>query len=168
MDHIENTENFDDAAKSKTKIKQEMHYLRVLGKKLVDLNASQLKKIPMSEDLEKAIADAHKIRQREATRRHRQYIGKLLRNEDVDAIEQILELLDSSSLLHAQALHQTETLRDQLISDNNDALTHFIDTHSKADVPHLRQLIRNAKKELSSEKNRGHAKKLFRYLKELL
>ena len=142
--------------KSKSQVKREMEALQTLGKKLTELKAQQLITMPISEDLRHAIKESHNITQREAKRRHLQFIGKLMRDEDAEAIQYALDEFDSSSQRFAQELHQVESWRDKLIKEGNDTLNEFIKEQSVSiDVQHLRQLIRNAKKDLEKQKNTG-------------
>jgi len=156
-----------DNIKSKSQIKREMEALQVLGQKLTELKPAQLKKIPMGEDLAHAIKESYNITQREAKRRHLQFIGKLMRDEDAEAIQYALDEFDSSSHRHAQELHQLENWRERLISEEKSALSEFIESYNNIDVQHLRQLVRNAKKEKTNEKNSGAAKKLFQYIRTI-
>lgn len=166
MTDFELTEEFDDEnIISKTSIKRDMHELQALGKRLTELKPSQLLKVPMSDILRKAIEESTRIRQREATRRHMQYIGKLMRGEDAEAIQNAVDLFDAGSIAFAQALHALERWRDLLIEGGNDRLSEYLEEHPDADIQHLRQLVRNAKKDVKNEKNTGAAKKLFKYLR---
>jgi len=164
--HYDDDDEFDNV-KSKSQIKREMEALQQLGKKLLDLKPAQLKKVPMGEDLAHAIKESYNITQREAKRRHLQFIGKLMRDEDSEAIQYALDEFDSSSQRFAQELHQLESWRERLISEGNSVLSDFIDSYANTDVQHLRQLVRNAKKDVSTEKNTGAAKKLFQYLRTI-
>ena len=74
---------------SRTQIKRAMQALQDLGAKLVDLKPSELARIPMSETLKTAIDESRRIAQNEAKRRHLQYIGKVMRDEDSEAIAQL-------------------------------------------------------------------------------
>jgi len=157
-----------DNVKSKSQVKREMEALQVLGQKLTELKAKQLTNMPISEDLRHAINEAHNITQREAKRRHLQFIGKLMRDEDAEAIQYALDEFDSSSQRFAQELHQLESWRDKLIKEGNDTLNEFIKEQTiTIDVQHLRQLIRNAKKDLEKQKSTGSAKKLFQFLRTI-
>lgn len=168
MTNFDLPEEFDEESViSKTSIKKEMHELQALGKRLTELKRSQLDKVPMSETLRKAIEDSSRITQREATRRHLQYIGKLMRAEDEEEVRRAVDLFDASSIVFAQALHAMERWRDKLTLEGNDALSTYIDENPKADVQHLRQLVRNAKKDAKNEKNTGASRKLFKYLKRV-
>lgn len=153
--------------KSKSQVKREMEALQTLGRKLTELKPAQLKKVPISEDLGQAIRESYNIRQREAKRRHLQFIGKLMRAEDSEAIQYAIDQFDSSSQRYAQEFHQMESWRDRLISQGNEALSDFIEQNPETDVQHLRALVRNAKKDAEKEKNTGAGKKLFQYIRSL-
>jgi len=160
------TEDELEPIKSKTRLKAEMLDLQLLGKKLTTLKPAQLAEVPMGEDLAHAIKESYNIRQREAKRRHLHYIGKLMRAEDTEAIQYAIDRFDSSSKRFAQEMHQLENWRDRLINQGKEALTEFIETHPSVNVQHLRQLVRNAQKDLSQNKNTGAAKKLFRFIRD--
>ena len=121
----------------------------------------------MGEDLRAAI-DLYRnnITQREARRRQMQYIGKLMRAEDADAMQAVLDKYDSSSKAFAQSIHELEAWRTRLIDEGNQAMTDFIEKHPSVDVQQLRNLVRNAKKDVENNKNKGSAKKLFQFLRE--
>ena len=152
---------------SKSQIKREMKALQQLGKQLTALKPAQLMKMPIGEDLLKAVQESHNIQQREAKRRHLHYIGKLMRAEDAEAIQYALDQFDSSSLSYAQEINLIEVWRERLIAGDKASLTAFIEEKPEANVQLLRQLIRNAQKDLSQEKNTGAAKKLFQFIRVL-
>ena len=157
----------EESVISKTSIKKEMHELQALGKRLTELKRNQLEKVPMGEVLRKAIEDSQRITQREATRRHMQYIGKLMRDENPEEIQNAVDLFDAGSIAFAQALHALERWRDRLTAGGNEVLSEYIEANSHADIQHLRQLVRNAKKDISNEKNTGASRKLFKYLRSI-
>ena len=165
---FENNDFHDDEefVISKSQIKREMTALQALGKKLTELKDAQLKKMPISDELMKAVLESRNITQREATRRHLQYIGKLMRDEDSAAIQYAVDEFDSSSQRFTQALHELELWRSRMLEDANNAITEYIEAHPKTDVQHLRQLVRNALKDQKNNKNTGASKKLFQYLRE--
>lgn len=157
-----------ESVKSKSQLKREMEALQGIGKKLTELKDAQLAEIPMGEELRTAIdLYQHRITKREARRRHLQFIGKLMRSEDTDAIQAALDMYDSSSKAFVQALHALEAWRTRLINEGNEAVTEFIAEHPHTDVQQLRQLVRNAKKEQSQEQNKGGSKKLFQFIKQI-
>jgi ribosome-associated protein len=152
---------------SKSQIKRDMEALQAIGKKLTELKPAQIKKVPMGEDLAQAIKESYNITQREAKRRHLQFIGKLMRAEDGEAIQYALDQFDSGSQRFAQQIHLVESWRERLISEGNEALSEFISDQNLVDVQKLRQLVRSAKKDVANDKNTGAAKKLFQHIRSL-
>lgn len=166
-DTNDKTDDLEDRP-SRTQIKNEMEALQKLGEKLQSLNPKTLDDIPMSERLRAGLTEGFRINQREARRRHLQFLGKLMRKEpNLDNIQTALDLLDSSSAVYTQRLHQCEQWRDRLVSESNDLLTTFLQNYPQADRQHLSQLIRNARKEEAQNKPPASKRKLFRYIREL-
>ena len=159
----------DELIKSKSQLKREMHALQDLGKRMLDLGDDQLATLPISETLKNAILESRRIRQHEARRRHLQYVGKVIRNEeDPEAIQRAVEAFDAGSEEHTRRHHLAERWRDRLIEEGNAAVAGFVDQCPTADVQHLRNLLRNAQKDVKSGTNTGHSRKLFRYLRECI
>ena len=156
----------DLAPKSKSELKREMTELQKLGEELVDLPSAKLAKIPMSELLEEAVMLARRLKNREGKRRQLQYIGKIMRTIDSDAIRQKLESFHHQSQSFRQALHQLEQWRDQLIEGGDHAISELLQTHPQLDRQQLRQLVRQAKKEASQNKPPAASRKIFKYLRE--
>ena len=169
MTDFDQFENEEDIPKSKTQIKREMEALQDLGKKLLDLSKNQQKKVQMSETLREALAEADRIKQREAMRRHLQYIGKVMRTEDHEAIAQRVALFDTTSAASNKLFHQLEVKRDQLIGeDSKEVLSKYLEDNPQVeDIQLLRQLIRQSQKEVSQQGNTTNRKKLFRFLREV-
>lgn len=165
----------EDLGPSKSQIKREMHALQELGKRICELPKKQLATLPISETMREAVAEWDRISKNEAKRRHLQYVGKVMRTEDAEAIQEALDLLDPSSDVYNRILHQQEKWRERLINEGNDALTQFVDAFPAAEMQHLRQLIRNAvkeKKEIEAGKakqnsGKSASRKLFLYIKEM-
>lgn len=161
-------DTFDEyEAPSKSQIKREMHALQALGKKLLELNADQLKQIVLTDDMLAAIAESRRIRAHEAQRRHLQYIGKLMRHEDIEGISAKLALFDSTSEAYNQQFHQLEHWRDRLVAQGDDALNLLMEEKPNADRQAFRQLIRQAQKEQAQGKPPAAARKIFRELRTL-
>lgn len=155
----------EDLVKSKTQVKKEMLALQDLGEKLTELNAAQQAQIPMDDALRKAVEDAPKITQKSARKRHFQFIGKLMRNADGEAIAEAYQRLTEHQHQSIQQHHQMEQWRDKLI-DNPDALAAFIDQFPDCDRQQLRQLIRSSQAEASAGKPPAAKRKLFRFIRE--
>ncbi|HEV3018130.1 MAG TPA: ribosome biogenesis factor YjgA [Burkholderiaceae bacterium] len=78
---------------SKTQRKREMHELQDLGQQLTDLPPAQLRRIDLPERLREQIELARRITAREGLRRQLQYIGRLMRTADAEAIRARLAAL---------------------------------------------------------------------------
>lgn len=168
-------EEFEEySGPSKSQVKREMHALQELGKKICELPKKQLSKIPLSDTMLEAVEEWHRIKKNEAKRRHLQYVGRVMRSEELDEVNEALDKLNPSSEVYNRILHQQEKWRDRLINDGNDALKAFADEFTVKDMQNLRALIRNAVKEQQAkevnpeaEKNTGKnaARKLFLCIK---
>lgn len=86
-------ETDDDATlpPSKSSRKRAAHAMQDLGAHLVKMREQERAQLPLSETLRDAIAEARRLTSRGALSRQIQYIGKLMRNEDVPAIEAALD-----------------------------------------------------------------------------
>lgn len=158
----------DDEWISKSQLKRESHALQALGEQLVALNKDQLAQIPLDESLQDAIELAQKIRKKhEAFRRQLQYIGKLMRSCDAEPIEQALQRIKQPHQQATAELHQLEAWRDRLLAEGDPAVNALLQEHPDGDRQHLRQLIRQAKKEQSQNKPPKAARELFKYLRQL-
>lgn len=160
---------FDDADErpSKSARKREMQALQDLGTALVELSDGDLKTIPLDDELAEAIAVARRIKDFTGKRRQLQFIGKLMRKIDTDAIEAAYNDLVHGQQQRNQHFHQLEKLRDRLLAEGIDAMSAVLDVYPHADRQHLRQLILAAEKEQKAGQPPATARKLFKYLREL-
>ena len=152
---------------SKTQRKRECHTLQELGEALIALSRNSLEQIPLNDDLKNAILEAHRIKQRGAMKRQRQYIGRLMRDADSDAIQQAYDRITSPHQVDVQQLHKIERWRDRLIEQGDDALGELLNDYPHADRQHLRQLSRTASREQEQHKAPKAAREIFQYLKGL-
>jgi ribosome-associated protein len=77
-------------APSKSQRKRDMLELQRLGEQLSTLSDSQLRRLDLPEVLFEAIAFRRGLRQNEALRRQRQYVGRLMRTIDAEALRNAL------------------------------------------------------------------------------
>ncbi|EON93746.1 hypothetical protein MARLIPOL_01530 [Marinobacter lipolyticus SM19] len=154
---------------SKSQLKREMHALQDLGKRMLELSNDQLDTLTISDTLRAAIEESRRIRQNEAKRRHLQFIGKVIRQEDdPDGLKRAIDAFDAGSEEHTRRHHLAERWRDRMISEGDSAVGEFVSYCPGADIQHLRNLARNARKDVEKQKNTGQARKLFRYLREAI
>lgn len=162
-------ENFDDddSGPSKSQIKKEMQELQELGKQLTELSSEQLDSFALDDTLRHAIDQMKTIKKNEAKRRQLQYIGKLMRKADREAIESRFEEIQIQGKQSVQYLHQAENWRDRLLDDDSNAsFSEFISQYPDCDIQNIRQLVRNAKKEKQNNKPPASARKLFKSIRE--
>ncbi|MDR1462339.1 MAG: DUF615 domain-containing protein [Azoarcus sp.] len=164
-----------DALPSKTSRKREMQALQDLGEQLTALPPEQLKNLSLPEALFAAIADARRFAgKREALRRQRQYIGKLMRGIDPEPIRARLDALRGLSADEIARQHRLEGLRDELMSDEKtieriaQRVAQRIDQDSPGvDIKRLRALRRNALKEREQRLPPKAYREIFKLLREL-
>ena len=152
---------------SKSQRKRDMHALQEMGRQLVELPKDQFEKIILEENLHDAIVEARHIHQHGAKKRQMQYIGKIMRNIDATPIKNQLDTIQGHSTQATQTLHNIERWRDRLLEEGDHALEELVKQHQQADRQYLRQLLRNAQKEMLTNKTPKSARALFRYLREL-
>jgi len=155
-----------DEIVSKTKRKQEMHELQALGAALVELPAAQLEAMGLEAALAGAVREAQAISSHEARRRQLQYIGRLMREVDPAPIRAKLGELTGRSAQATARHRRLEALRERLL-ENDDALTEFCAAHPSIDLPALRALIRNSRKEQREGRPPRAYRELFRLLKSI-
>lgn len=145
--------------KSKSQIKRELHALQDLGERLTTLQPQLLERLPLTDPLRKALLEAPKHKAHIARKRHIQYIGKLMRDQDVDAIVALIDQVDSSTRQYNERFHALERWRDQLIAGGDAALDAFVGEFPECDRQHLRGLVRHAQHEAAHNNRRPpHAK----------
>lgn len=85
--------DWQDRPPSKSARKREAHALQKLGEELTRMRVADLDRLPLPENLREAIDEARRLTNRGALSRQRQYIGKLMREVDVEPIEAALAAL---------------------------------------------------------------------------
>lgn len=158
-----------DEPPSKSERKRQMHALQKLGETLVALDHARLARLTLPDPLRAAILEAKKITAHEGRRRQLQYVGKLMRQSDVDGADLARQLEDVSGESRAAValMHRCEKLRDALLQ-NDSALTAFVAEHPQLDIQHLRATIRSARREHASGAAPKHARELYRWLHQNL
>ena len=142
-----------DAA-SKTDLKRESAEVQALGEALLGLRAGLFDTLDLGDKLKDAIADAKRITNFEGKRRQMQFIGKLMRAlepEAVDAIRAALAEQNSVPAAETAALHEAEQWRSDLVA-NEDALALWLARYPQTDTQQLRALIRQARKDNPPDK----------------
>lgn len=151
---------------SKTKLKAEADEQQALGVRLTELPKDKLLKLDLPDAVLTAVLDTKKITANGAIRRHRQYLGRLMRDIDNAPILEQLARWDGKHTAENAYFHGLERWRDRMIADTN-VLAEFIALYPKTDIQQLRTLVRNAQKELAASKPPKSSREIFKLLREI-
>ena len=156
---------------SKTRLKQQSQDLQVLGVAVSELSNDRLAAIDMPEVLRDAIDQFRRTKSFEGRRRQMQYVGKLMRSADEEALREAVAAANLGSAKDTLALHHAERWRTELIADD-DALTRWMLEHPDTDTQQLRSLVRAARRDTAglvtdARQPRSH-RDLFQFIKPLL
>ncbi len=154
---------------NKTQLKRDIAVLQALCEEITQLSPTHINNLGLPDEILVAIIEATKMPVKSARKRQLKFINGLMRQVDIEPIQEQLNKLKTQSVHSNRELHQLESWRDKLLSENSkQALTDFIADYPSADIQQLRQLIRNSQKELAQNKPPKSARLLFRYLREIL
>lgn len=154
---------------SKSQLKRESHAIQDLGKRLAALPPEQLARIPLDQPVLEAIALAHRIRnKRSALKRHYQFIGKLLRARDTEAIIAALSEIDNETQYSIRKHHRAEQWRDRIVEQGNEAIDALIAEVDNADRQKLRQLLRNYQHAASDAKRTQQSRLIYKEIRATL
>jgi len=160
-----------DARPSKTQLKQKSHDLQDLGEAVAALPDDRLATLELPDALREAILTYRLTRSHEGRRRQMQYVGKLMRGADEDALREAVALATIGSARAALALHEAERWRAELIADDG-ALTRWLLDHPDTDTQQLRSLVRAARRDaagLAPEARQPKSvRELFQFIRPLL
>ncbi len=134
---------------SKTELKKESTDVQKTGEDLLTLRGDLMDRLELPEGLLTALDQVRRITNFEGRRRQMQYIGKLMRQLEPEALQAIRDALDEQHGGSAQqtlALHLAEKWRDDLIA-NDDAVHAWLQAHPDTDSQQLRALVRQARKD---------------------
>jgi len=159
----------DDGYKSRSQKKRESTAVQKSGATLTALPKAEIETLGLPDSLVAALLDWKKFPGHEAKRRQMQYIGRIMRDMDLDVIEEILEAHLSPKQAEMQQLHQVKTLRDSLVnadgSERERILTTIATQYPSAPMARLRHLAVTAGVERTGKKPPKAYRELFRLLR---
>ena len=154
------------AAPSKSRRKQAMLDLQVLGARLCALDARRLGELDLPERLMDAIAAVHTITRHEARRRQMQYIGRLMRDVDAAPLLAALARHDEIPRAEKQRFAALERWRDRIMGEEN-GLADYLVAHPQAPQLELATLAHAARAERAAGRPPHKYRELFRRLKAI-
>ncbi len=153
---------------SKSARKRAAHAAQDLGEALTALRDAELEALELPEALLDAIRAARRITSRAAAVRQRQYIGRLMREVDLESIRAALATRDACTRRDAERFRQITAWRERLIAEGPPALTELSRRHPQIDRDEWARRIEAARAEHVRPGSRaGAARELFRALRAL-
>lgn len=152
-----------DLQPSRSAKKRESLALQKLGEDLAALNPQARSELQLPEELQEALTEYDKIKDREGRRRHRQFIGKLMREVDAPAIARALATRGGKSTRQAEWLVAAKNYMELMLNAPQKDLTKIIRRFLGLTIPgmlgesqpealqHIRELALMARNE------KGHA-----------
>lgn len=160
-------DEFDEELKSKTEIKREMHDMQDFAFKIINMSKHQRSRLPLTDELKDAMILADKIKTKhEALKRHTRYVAKVLLETDLEPIRHAIDVMANKHQQETAKHTRLEEMRDRVISEGNNFVEELISEYGTIERQKIRQLMRQAAKEVKAEKPAKYFKELFAYLKE--
>jgi ribosome-associated protein len=157
-------ESSTDERPSRSARKRVAEDLQALGLRLAKLADGDRRRLPIDADLANALDEYRTITSNGAKRRQLQYIGRLMREVEIDSIEAVLADIDGRSAASRFQQHELERWRVTLI-ENPDALTDYVARYPRTDVRRLRALLKDARAAPGPAQIRAF-RELFRFLRD--
>lgn len=168
-EEYEDESEFYAVRPNKTQIKKQIAVIFALAEEICALAPAQIAEFELPERVHNALLDAGKMAQNAARKRLLKYVTAQLRELDTEAVAEKLARMKNRSAHAVREHHQAERWREQLLSESgNQQLTAFMSEFPEADGQHLRQLQRNAQREIQADKPPKSSRLLYKYLKELI
>jgi len=155
---------------SKSELKREAREFHQLGSEIAKMGKKQRERLPLNDDLKEAMVVADKISNKsDAYRRHLNYIAKTLRTvENIEEIKAIIDVMLNKNNQAEVMIKKIEQLRSDLIEQGDDLINETIEQYPALERQKMRQMVRNAAKEVKAEKPAKGYKELFQYLKDAI
>jgi ribosome-associated protein len=127
--------------------------------------------VDMPERLREAIETFRRTKSHEGRRRQMQFVGKLMRGADEEALRQAVADATLGSAKDTLQLHETERWRAELMA-HDDAMTRWLQLHPDTDSQQLRSLVRAARRDaagLAAEARQPKSyRELYMFIKPLM
>jgi ribosome-associated protein len=157
---------------SKSERKRAAHAAQDLGEALIRLRDPELEALGLPERLTEAVREARHIRSRAAGARQRQYIGKLMREIDLEPIRTALAGRSERDAIETQLFKRAESWRERLIAEGEAALEELARLRPALDRTEWSRRVAAARHECAAGLRAGTVgaagRELFRALRALL
>ena len=158
-------EGYDGPSKSQRK--RDMHALQALGEELAALSVERLRSLELPDALRDALLQVRTLRTHGAVRRQLQYVGKLMRDVDPAPLRARLDVWNGTSREAVVRQHLAEHWRERLLA-GDESFGELLGEFPQLDIPAMRTLIRNARREREDNKPPRNFRELYRALLALI
>ncbi|VAW58013.1 hypothetical protein MNBD_GAMMA11-2459 [hydrothermal vent metagenome] len=152
---------------SKTQRKKDCDDVLHLGERLLGLSKEDLSQIQMEDTLMHAIEEAQRMKSHGALKRQKHYIAKIMRTMDTEGLTRQLQRTLHKHDIHNARFKRMEKWRDAMLEGGDKSINAFIEQYPHGERNHLRQLVRNAKKEAQANKPPTAYRQIFKYIREI-
>jgi len=137
-------ESPDHEPPSKSARKRAATALQELGVELAELPDSELEGLDLPDTLLQAIVTLRQLKSHGAQVRQRQYIGKLMRHIDAQAVQDKLAERKRRHDSEVRQFHRIEQWRDRLLAMPEEGVAALLREYPQADGAALKQLLERA------------------------
>ncbi|MBT8341886.1 MAG: DUF615 domain-containing protein, partial [Desulfatitalea sp.] len=138
---------------------------QTVGEQLLRLSDDQLAMLGIEPELRRAVNEARRMHTHGARRRQLQYIGALMRQVDVEQLQDSLAQVTQQADMETQRFRRIERWRDQLLSGDEDLLEKLAG-FPQMDRKTLHRLVFDARRPASGPDARKAGRALFRFLRK--
>jgi ribosome-associated protein len=157
---------------SKSQRKRDAHAAQDLGEALIRMRDAELDALGLPERLTDAVREARRIKSRAGGARQRQYIGKLMRDIDLEPIRAALAARSERDAIETQLFKRAESWRERLLVEGEVALAELARLRPDLDRAEWTRRVGTAQHEHSAGPRAGTigpaGRELFRALRALL
>jgi ribosome-associated protein len=158
--------DFDGPSKSSRK--RAAHAAQDLGEELIRMRDSELDALDLPEALVDAVREARRIKARGGGARQRQYIGKLMRDIDLEPVRAFIASRNTVDAHEADRFKRVEAWRERLITEGAPALEELMRWRPGLDRDEWSRRLSAAREERARTGATGTAsRELFRALRSL-
>jgi ribosome-associated protein len=151
---------------SKTQLKQDATDLQQLGQKLTSYNSAVLKKLSLNEVLISALEEFNRLpNSHGARRRQLQFIGKLMRDLDYDAVMKSIDDLESGHLRKKKKPSAAKLLCEAILESGDAEINVTLEQYPQLNRQTMRQLYREHNRAAKTSRDKFKTK-LQNYLQK--
>lgn len=140
--------------------------LQQIGESLLPLPDDRLQRLPITPELIDAVRVAREIRAHEGRRRQLQFIGRLMREIDADALRAALSDETREHRVATAVMHAAERWRERILADDQ-VLRNWIEQYPET-RDSVEPLVARARREMASGGPGRAYRELFRKLRDRL